>query len=193
MEYRFLVPPTYTDFERSVIIAETCGQPVPSGAKEELIRKTSVEQMPEVDRKLQRHSSVKEKSRAKDREEQLVREQMAEQELLAEREKQQSSPRDRPTGIPIEVAREREAPLQASQAIAPQGGQVAQQVSQQQQMPRADTLSGQQQQPISQSQDLPLYDRLQSVSQPEAEGRKAQLQEREAQELKNAAQRDVSV
>lgn len=43
VEYRFLVPPQYTEFEKSVIIAETCGQPVPMAAKEELIRKTSLE------------------------------------------------------------------------------------------------------------------------------------------------------
>jgi hypothetical protein len=41
VEYRFLVPPQYTDLEKSVIIAETCGQPVPIAAKEELIRKSS--------------------------------------------------------------------------------------------------------------------------------------------------------
>jgi hypothetical protein len=43
VEYRFLQSPQYTDFEKSVIVAETCGQPVPIAAKEELIRKASLE------------------------------------------------------------------------------------------------------------------------------------------------------
>jgi hypothetical protein len=63
VEYRFLVPPQYTDFEKSVIVAETCGQPVPMAAKEELIRKTSagdIGKHPEEGRKLSKRDIIKE-------------------------------------------------------------------------------------------------------------------------------------
>jgi len=45
VEYRFLMTPQYTDFERAVITAETCGQPIPLEAHEQLIRKQSAEQL----------------------------------------------------------------------------------------------------------------------------------------------------
>jgi len=60
VEYRFLIPPQYTDFEKSVIIGETCGQPVPMAAKEELIRKTSAGELPQEGRKVSRRDVLKE-------------------------------------------------------------------------------------------------------------------------------------
>jgi len=183
VEYRFLVPPTYTDFERAVIIAETCGQPVPMAAKEELIRKTSAEPMidevPEERPIKGKHVKGEERTSRKGSLQDLREKERAREELINAPIVQQSGFREQQ---PIS----QQSPLREPQSM-----------QQSQQQPIAEQAVGEgwektkqgEQQPTAridiQDRELPQV----QILPPPEERKKAQ----EEAEVQGGAQRDVSV
>jgi hypothetical protein len=172
VEYRFLVPPQYNEFEKSVIVAETCGQPVPMAAKEELIRMTS-DVLHEEERKISRpHSREALK-------EEKVREHAARKESLHDvYGRRRESEREREREIPIEHEMPRDTLVQ-------------------QQLPEQLPISSQQQ-PFS-SQQVPISSQQVPISSQQQEWTQGNLPEpleaKKASQLQEqqGTQRDVSV
>jgi hypothetical protein len=191
VEYRFLVPPTYTDFERAVIIAETCGQPVPMAAKEELIRKTSVEPLlhdvpEERPREKGKHVKGEERTSRKESLQDLREKERAREELINAPIVQQSGFQQPQWSQPSQFREPQsmqQAPLREPQSL-PQSQQAPisepvgegwEQTKQEQPTARIDIKDRE----LPQVQILP----------PPEERKKAQ----EEMEVQRSAQRDVSV